>query len=61
MSERTPTIYALLSQEQKDRVAAAMKEYNGSSIGEVFTDPEDFFQKVYRTTKTLFHQIRRAA
>jgi hypothetical protein len=61
MRDRTPTIYALLSQDQKDRVTAAMKEYNGTSIDEIFTDPEDFFQKVYRTKKTFFYYTRRAA
>lgn len=60
MSERTPTIYSLLSQEQKDHVSAAMKEYNGTSLNEVFTNPEDFFQKVYRGTKTLYPHVRRA-
>jgi hypothetical protein len=60
MSERLPTIYDLLSPEQKDSVTAVMKEYNSTSIGEVFTDPEDFFYKVYRTKKTLFYHTRRA-
>lgn len=60
VSKQTPSIYALLSPEQKDRVTAAMKEYNGTSIGEVFLDPEDFFQRVHRTKKTSFYYIRRA-
>lgn len=61
MSENIPSLYPLLTQEQKDQVEAARKLYNGTSLDETFTDSEDFFYAVYRTTKTLFYHIRRAA
>ncbi|HEY3363124.1 MAG TPA: hypothetical protein VGK06_15240 [Methanosarcina sp.] len=59
MSERIPTLYPLLTPEQKAQVETAMKEYNGTSLDETFTDPEEFFYKVYRTKKTFFPYTRR--
>lgn len=61
MSERFSTLYAALSQAQKDQVEAAMKEYNGTSLDESFTDPELFFHKIFNPAKTRYHIVRRAA
>lgn len=61
MNQDLPTVYPLLTQEQKDQVEAARILYNGISLDEVFTDSEDFFYAVYRAPKTHFYHIRRVA